>query len=75
MVQCDHPRTTEVAGDRPDFRVSIAVDRDTGVILRLVESMGGVVTRHAEVIEIAPDAPLAPATFQFVFPSGTTMLY
>jgi hypothetical protein len=74
-LQCDHPRTTEMIGDRPEFQISIAADRETGVILRLIESMGGVVTRHAEVIEIAPDAPLAPSTFQFVFPTGTTMLY
>ena len=75
VLQCDHPRTTEVVGDRPDFQISIAADRETGVILRLIESVGGVVTRHAEVIEIAPDAPLAPSTFQFIFPTGTTMLY
>ena len=75
VLQCDHPRTTEVVGDRPDFQISIAADRETGVILRLVESMGGVVTRHAEVVDIAPDAPLAPSTFQFAFPTGTTMLY
>lgn len=75
VLQCDHPRTTEVVGDRPDFQIFIAADRETGVILRLIESMGGVVTRHAGVIEIAPDAPLAPSTFQFVFPTGTTMLY
>jgi hypothetical protein len=75
VLQCDHPRTTEVVGDRPDFKISIAADRETGVILRLIESMGGVVTRHAEVVELAPDASLAPSTFQFVFPTGTTMLY
>ena len=27
-VECDHPRTTELAGDRPDFHISLAVDRD-----------------------------------------------
>jgi hypothetical protein len=75
VLQCDHPRTTEMVGDRPDFRISIAADRETGVVLRLIESMGEVVTRHAEVIELAPDAPLAPSTFRFVFPTGTTMLY
>ena len=75
VLQCDHPRTTEMAGDRPDYRISIAADRDTGVILRLFESMGDVVTRHAEAIEAAPDAPIAPSTFLFVFPTGTTMLY
>ena len=75
LLECDHPRTTELAGDRPDFHLSIAVDRDTGVILRLVESIGGDVTRHAEVIELSPDAVLAPSAFAFVFPTGTTMLY
>ena len=30
LVECDHPRTTELSGDRPDFHISIAVDRDTG---------------------------------------------
>ena len=47
----------------------------TGVILRLVESIGGEVTRHAEVIELLPDVPLPAAAFYFVFPTGTTMLY
>jgi hypothetical protein len=69
------PRTTELPGDRPDFHISIAVDRETGVILRLIESIGGAVTRHAEVIELLPDVPLPAAAFYFVFPTGTTMLY
>lgn len=75
LLDCDHPRTTELAADRPDFHVAIDVDRETGVILRLVESIGGTMTRHAEVVDLAPDAPLPPSTFQFVFPTGTTMLY
>ena len=75
VLQCDHPRTTEMVGDRPDFRIRIAVDRDTGVILRLVESIGGMTTRDARVTELLPDATLAPNAFEFVFPTGTTMLY
>jgi outer membrane lipoprotein-sorting protein len=74
-LDCDHPRTTEVAADRPGFQIAIAVDRETGVILRLVESIDGRVTRHTEVVDFGPDAPLPPAAFAFVFPSGTTMLY
>ena len=74
-LECDHPRTTELPGDRPDFHISITVDRDIGVILRLVESIAGDVTRNAEVIELSPDVPLPPAAFYFVFPTGTTMLY
>ena len=75
LLECDHPRTTEVEADRPDFHVSIGVDRETGVILRFIESIGGRPTRHAEVVEFAPDAPLPPSAFEFVFPTGTTMLY
>jgi hypothetical protein len=75
LLECDHPRTTELAGDRPDFHISLAVDRDTGVILRLVETIGGATTRHAEVTELSPDTALPAAAFEFVFPSGTTMLY
>jgi len=74
-LECDHPRTTETAADRPDFHVSIAVDRETGVILRFIESIGDQTTREAEVVDFAPDAPLPPTAFHFVFPSGTTMLY
>ena len=75
LLECDHPRTTELPSDRPDFHISIAVDRDTGVILRLVESIGGVITRHAEVVELQPDVVLPPSAFVFVFPTGTTMLF
>jgi outer membrane lipoprotein-sorting protein len=75
LLECDHPRTTELAGDRADFHLSLTVDRATGVIMRLVETMGGAVTRDARVVDLAPDAPLPPSAFQFVFPTGTTMLY
>ena len=75
LLSCDHPRTIEMAGDRPDHRLELAVDRGTGVILRLVETIGGSVTRHAEVTVIDPDAALPPSAFEFVFPTGTTMLY
>ena len=75
VLDCDHPRTTEQAGDRPDFTIRIAVDRETGVIVRLVETIGGRVTRHADVTDLQPDATLPPAAFDFVFPTGTTMLY
>ena len=27
-LDCDHPRTIEIAGDRPDYRLDLAVDRD-----------------------------------------------
>ena len=75
VVECDHPRTIEMAADRPDFRIRLAVDRADGVILRLEESMGGIATRDARVTSYEPDASLTPTTFDFVFPTGTTMLY
>ncbi len=74
-LTCRHPRTTELTADRPDFTIRLAVDRDTGIIVRLTESMAGEVTRDAEVVDLVPDAALQPTTFDFVFPSGTTMLY
>ena len=75
FLECDHPRTIEVSADRPDFHISIAVDRQLGLILRLVETIGGEKTRDAEVTDLGPDAPLPKTAFDFTFPTGTTMLY
>jgi hypothetical protein len=75
LLECDHPRTTEVVADRPDYHLSVAVDRETGVMLRFTEAIGGRITRHAEVTDFVPDATIPPAALQFVFPTGTTMLY
>jgi hypothetical protein len=75
VVQSEHPRAVELAADRPDFHVEIAVSPFEGVILRLTESIAGEVTRDAQVVAYQPDAALPPATFEFDFPAGTTMLY
>jgi hypothetical protein len=75
VLECDHPRTVEVAADRPDFAIRIAVDRLDGVILRLEESIGGRVTRDAVVTTYEPDVTLPPSAFAFRFPAGTTPLY
>jgi len=75
VVECDHPRTIEVVADRPDFRITLWVDRADGVILRLVESIAGRATRDARVTEYEPDAVLPPNAFDFRFPTGTTMLF
>ncbi|HEX5588779.1 MAG TPA: hypothetical protein VFX65_00625 [Candidatus Limnocylindrales bacterium] len=75
VIECRHPRAVEATADRPDFHVQVAVDRADGVITRLVESIGGEVTREAVVTALEPDAPLAPSTFEFAFPDGTTMLF
>jgi outer membrane lipoprotein-sorting protein len=75
VLECDHPRTIEMSADRPDFRIRVGVDRADGVILRLEESIGGQVTRDARVIEYTPNPALPPSAFDFVFPTGTTMLF
>jgi outer membrane lipoprotein-sorting protein len=75
VVECSHPRTVELVADRPDFHVRLAVDRAEGIITRLVETIGGEVTREATVTSLEPDAPLPPGAFDFEFPDGTTMLF
>ena len=75
VLECDHPRAIERVADRPDFHVQVAVDRLEGIITRLVETIGGDVTREAVVTSLEPDASLPPGTFDFEFPDGTTMLF
>ena len=75
VLECDHPRAIEHAADRRDFHVRVAVDRLDGIITRLTETIAGDVTRDARVIVLEPDVVLAPGTFDFTFPTGTTMLY
>lgn len=75
VVECDHPRAVQMPADRPDFHIQVAVDRGDGVILRLVETIAGDVTRDAEATSYQPNAPLPPGTFDFEFPEGATLLY
>jgi hypothetical protein len=75
VLECDHPRAVERDVDRPDYHVQLAVDRVEGLITRLIESVGDEVTRLAAVVALEPDAPLAPSTFEFEFPDGTTLIY
>ena len=51
---------------------SAGVDGETAYY---VESVRGEVTRIAEAVHLEPDAALAPSTFEFEFPTGTTMLF
>ncbi len=75
LVESDHPRSVERVADRPDFHIQVAIDRADGLITRLVETIGGDVTREAVATLIDPDAALPAGTFEFAFPTGTTMLY
>jgi outer membrane lipoprotein-sorting protein len=75
LVECDHPRTIEIDADRPDHHFQLSVDRETGVITRLVETIAGEVTRSATVTSLGADVALPPSAFVFTFPSGTTLIY
>lgn len=75
VIECDHPRTTEMAADRPDFHIQLAVDRTEGVILRLTETIGGDVTRHAEVVSFQPGAVIPASTFEDPLPADGATLY
>ena len=44
-------------------------------MVRLIETIAGAVTRDAKVTSLVPNAELTPATFQFAFPSGATLIY
>ncbi len=74
-VECDHPRSIGIAADRPDHHLQVSIDRDSGVVLRLLETIGGEMTRDAQVTSLLPDAALSPAAFSFSFPSGATLIY
>ncbi len=75
VLECDHPRSIGIAADRPDHHLQVSFDRDTGLIVRLVETIAGEVTRDAQVMSLLPNAALSAATFVFVFPSGATLIY
>jgi outer membrane lipoprotein-sorting protein len=75
VLECDHPRSVKIAADRPDHHLQVSFDRETGAILRLVESIGGDTTRDATVVDFAPDATLSPETFDFTFPADATLVY
>jgi hypothetical protein len=75
VLECDHPRTIEITADRPDHHLQVTFDRETGIVVRLVETIGGLTTRDAIAVELAPDAPLPPSVFDFSFPTGTTLIY
>ncbi len=75
FVTCDHPRTIEMAGDRPDHRLEVAFDRETGLLSLLVESFGGTVTRRVEATELAPDAAIPDSAFSVAIPGDAFSIY
>ncbi len=75
FVTVDHPRTVELAGDRPDHRIRVAFDRETGVLALLVESFGDVVTRRVDATELTPDAAIPDSAFSMAIPADASMIY
>ncbi len=74
-VTVRHPRTIELAADRPDHRLEVAFDRETGLLVRLVESFGEIVTRRAEATELAPDAPIPDTAFSIAIPADAATIF
>jgi hypothetical protein len=75
VVESDHPRSTQVLADRPDYAIQVAFDRIVGVVRRFVESMRGEVSRHAEVVAYETDVTFAPGTFELTVPEGVKILF
>jgi hypothetical protein len=75
FVTSDHPRTIELAGDRPDHRLEVAFDRETGLLSLLVESFGGIVTRRVEATELTPDAVIPGSAFSVAVPGDASSIY
>jgi hypothetical protein len=75
ILRCDHPRTSHVLTDRPDHWLEVGVDRQTGMILLLAEHVGGRITRHAEVVNVALDEPIGDEVFNIHVSEDTRILY
>lgn len=75
FLTCDHPRTIEMDADRPDHRLQVAFDRETGLIALLVESFGGTVTRRVEATELSPDASIPESAFTVAVPGDARSIY
>ena len=75
VVESLHPRTIEMAGDRPDHRLVLAVDRETGLVARLEERFGAVTTRLVTATEMAPDTPIPDSAFTLAIPATAATIY
>jgi hypothetical protein len=75
LAESLHPRTIEMAGDRPDHRLVLAVDRETGVVARLEEHYGAVLSRLVTATELAPDAAIPDSAFSLSIPADASLIY
>jgi hypothetical protein len=53
----------------------VAFDRETGLLLLLVESFGGTVTRRVEATELTPDAMIPDSAFAVAVPEDASSIY
>ncbi len=75
LLRLQHPRSTYILTDRPDRWVDVGVDRRTGFITLLVEHIGEVVTRHAEVVSLEVDPVIPDDAFVVHLPGDVTRIY
>ena len=75
VLESLHPRTIEMAGDRPDHRLVLAVDRETGVVARLEERYGDVPSHFVTATELSPDASIPDSAFSLSIPATAAMIY
>lgn len=75
VLRVDHPRTSHLLTDRPDRWLEIAVDRMTGLVLRLREQVGARSTRHAEVTDLELDPSLNDDVFALYLSADVRMMY
>ena len=75
VLESLHPRTIEMAGDRPDHRLVLAVDRETGIVARLEERYGDIPSRLVTATELAPDASIPDSAFSLAIPASAAMIY
>lgn len=75
VIRAEHPRSSHVLTDRPDRRIDVGVDRLTGLITLLVETIGDRVTRHAQAISLEVDREIPDEAFAVHLPSDVRMIY
>ncbi len=64
-----------MAGDRPDHRLVLAVDRETGIVARLEERFGAQPSRLVTATELSPDPSIPDAAFSLAIPASAATIY
>jgi hypothetical protein len=75
VVRAQHPRAAKVLVDRPDRSVEVGIDRATGFLLSLTETVAGNITHDAEVTSLEVDPTIFDSAFELKLPSDVRRLY